>query len=229
MLPCRRIESQTFADWNRTELQSFLIEITADIFLVKEAGTGEFVVDRILDKTGSKGTGKWTAQQAAEQAIPASTMSSALDARYGTVVQFIGLADTCSNVFRLTFFARAHSLIANDFALPTRYLSALLDERVAASRVLKGPDAAQAPKIDKAQLIDDVRRALYAAKICSYAQGMNLIRAAGKANGWALNLGAISRIWKGGCIIRAVFLDRIKACDQSVNMTRADTEEEMEG
>lgn len=162
---------EVFAAWNKTELQSFLIEITADIFLVRDGAAGGHVVDKILDKTGSKGTGKWTVQQAAEQAVPAPTMAAALDARY---------------------------------------LSAVLSERVAASAVLRGPDAAMIPKVDKAQLIDDVRRALYAAKICSYAQGMNLIRTAGKVNNWNLNLGAISRIWKGGCIIRAVFLDRIK-------------------
>jgi 6-phosphogluconate dehydrogenase len=162
---------EVFAAWNKTELQSFLIEITADIFLVRDGAAGGHVVDKILDKTGSKGTGKWTVQQAAEQAVPAPTMAAALDARY---------------------------------------LSAVLSERVAASAVLRGPDAATIPKVEKAQLIDDVRRALYAAKICSYAQGMNLIRTAGKVNNWNLNLGAISRIWKGGCIIRAVFLDRIK-------------------
>jgi 6-phosphogluconate dehydrogenase len=164
-----------FDSWNRSELKSFLIEITADIFLVKDKDSADvYTVDRILDKTGNKGTGKWTAQQAAELSVPAPTMSSALDARY---------------------------------------LSALLAERVVASQVLHGPvvGAGAGAGVDKAQLIADVRHALYAAKICSYAQGMNLIRAAGKQHGWALSLGAISRIWKGGCIIRAVFLDRIKA------------------
>jgi 6-phosphogluconate dehydrogenase len=168
-----------FDSWNRSELKSFLIEITADIFLVKDKDSADvYTVDRILDKTGNKGTGKWTAQQAAELSVPAPTMSSALDARY---------------------------------------LSALLAERVLASQVLHGPvvgagaGSGVGAGVDKAQLIADVRHALYAAKICSYAQGMNLIRAAGKQHGWALSLGAISRIWKGGCIIRAVFLDRIKA------------------
>ncbi len=131
---------------------------------------------QIVDQTGSKGTGKWTVQEAAEQAVPAGTMSSALDARY---------------------------------------LSSMLQERINASKILSGP-AIDTKTISsdakaKEQLIQDVRYALYAAKICSYAQGMNLIRAAGAANKWPLDLGEIARIWKGGCIIRAVFLDRIKS------------------
>lgn len=161
--------AQTFTDWNASELESFLIEITALIFKKKDAETGAFIVDTILDKTGQKGTGRWTVQEAAEHGVAIPTISAALDARN---------------------------------------LSALLDERKAASLVLRGP--ADSPAVDKARLVADVRGALYAAKICSYAQGMNLIRAAGKLNNWNLNLGEIARIWKGGCIIRARFLDRIK-------------------
>eukprot|EP00475_Leptophrys_vorax_P034467 TRINITY_DN5564_c0_g1_i1.p1 TRINITY_DN5564_c0_g1~~TRINITY_DN5564_c0_g1_i1.p1 ORF type:complete len:476 (+),score=184.84 TRINITY_DN5564_c0_g1_i1:98-1525(+) len=169
-----------FDEWNKGELESFLIEITAKIFKKKdETDEKTFLVDVVLDKTGSKGTGKWTVQEAAEQAIAASTITSALDARY---------------------------------------LSSLLDERKAAEKILHGP-AKPADHVDKAQIIDDVRKALYAAKICSYAQGMNLIRAAGLKNNWGLDLGAISKIWKGGCIIRAVFLDRIKsAYDREANL-----------
>eukprot|EP00455_Lapot_gusevi_P017250 TRINITY_DN1914_c0_g1_i2.p1 TRINITY_DN1914_c0_g1~~TRINITY_DN1914_c0_g1_i2.p1 ORF type:complete len:475 (+),score=229.06 TRINITY_DN1914_c0_g1_i2:70-1494(+) len=162
--------AQTFTEWNQGELQSFLIEITADIFKVKEEDEKTHTVDMILDKTGMKGTGKWTVQEAAQQLVAASTITASLDARY---------------------------------------LSGLLEERKAASQILTGPAPVAAQ--DKAQLIDDVRRALYAAKICSYAQGMNLIRAASKNNNWNLQLGSIARIWKGGCIIRAIFLDRIKA------------------
>ena len=95
-------------------------------------------------------------------------------------------------------------------ALDARYLSALKDERVAASAVLRGPEAGGMPKVDKAALIEDVRAALYAAKICSYAQGMNLIKEAAKQLSWSVDLGECARIWKGGCIIRAAFLDRIK-------------------
>jgi len=164
---------KVFTDWNKTELQSFLIEITAVIFKKKDTDQKTYIVDTIVDKTGSKGTGKWTVQEAAEQGIAAPTMSSALDARY---------------------------------------LSSLLEERQAASKILSGP--MHKPALDeksKAALVEDVRMALYAAKICSYAQGMNLIKAAGQVNKWGLDLGEIARIWKGGCIIRAVFLDRIKA------------------
>jgi len=94
-------------------------------------------------------------------------------------------------------------------ALDARYLSGLLEERIAASKILTGPPTIDM-KLNKAEFVNEVRQALYAAKICSYAQGMNIIKEASKNNHWNLNLGEIARIWKGGCIIRAVFLDRIK-------------------
>jgi 6-phosphogluconate dehydrogenase len=170
---------KVFSDWNKSELESYLIEITAQIFKHKEADNKTHTVDMILDKTGSKGTGKWTVQEAAEQAIACPTITSALDARY---------------------------------------LSSLLDERKHAATILTGPSGS-AEKVEKEKIVEDVRLALYAAKICSYAQGMNLIRAAGLAKGWNLNLGEIARIWKGGCIIRAIFLDRIKsAYDRNANL-----------
>eukprot|EP00246_Nothoceros_aenigmaticus_P002990 TRINITY_DN13917_c0_g1_i1.p2 TRINITY_DN13917_c0_g1~~TRINITY_DN13917_c0_g1_i1.p2 ORF type:complete len:304 (-),score=71.54 TRINITY_DN13917_c0_g1_i1:1850-2740(-) len=165
---------QAFADWNKGELESFLVEITADIFSVRDFnGDGE-LVDKILDKTGMKGTGKWTVQQAAELSVAAPTIAASLD---------------------------------------SRFLSGLKEERVEAARIFKElglDDVAAAKNLDKKQLIDDVRKALYASKICSYAQGMNLIRAKSIEKGWNLNLGELARIWKGGCIIRAIFLDRIK-------------------
>jgi 6-phosphogluconate dehydrogenase len=167
-----------FEEWNSGELDSFLIEITAKVFgKLDEDGTS-YIVDSILDKTGSKGTGKMTIQEAAERSIAASTMSAALDARF---------------------------------------LSSLKDERVAASEVLNGP--VFNVTIAKDQLIADVRAALYAAKICSYAQGLNLIREAAKQLNWTVDLGECARIWKGGCIIRAKFLDRIKrAYDRNPNL-----------
>ena len=159
-----------FADWNRGELDSFLIEITAKIFARKEDdGSGRYIVDAVLDKTGAKGTGAMTVKEAADRGIASPTIAASLDARY---------------------------------------LSSLKAERVIAATILRGPEAL--PRVDKAALIEDVRAALYSAKICSYAQGMNLIREASKQLGWTVDLGECARIWKGGCIIRAKFLDRIK-------------------
>ena len=163
--------ASVFSDWNKGELESFLIEITAQIFGKKDDLEDDgYVLDKSLDKTGMKGTGRWTVQEAAERSIAAPTITASLDARY---------------------------------------LSARKDERVLASKILAGPS--EIPAVDKQQLIDDVRQALYASKICSYAQGLNLIREAGVQMGWNVNLGECARIWKGGCIIRAKFLDRIKA------------------
>jgi 6-phosphogluconate dehydrogenase len=167
----------TFAEWNAGELQSFLIEISAIILAKKDDQPGKsgHIIDRIVDKTGSKGTGKWTVQQAAELGIAAPTIAASLDGRY---------------------------------------LSALKDERVAAAKLYEGFGLAQpsapAGGVDKAALIEDVRQALYCSKICSYAQGMNIIKAKSDEQGWKVDLGGLARIWKGGCIIRAQFLDRIK-------------------
>eukprot|EP01018_Ginkgo_biloba_P020020 Gb_02926 [translate_table: standard] len=167
--------AETFSEWNRGELESFLVEITADIFRVKDDyGDGE-LVDKILDKTGMKGTGKWTVQQAAELSVAAPTIAASLDCRY---------------------------------------LSGLKEEREAAAKIFREAGLtdvlAGGDVVNKKQLIEDVRKALYASKICSYAQGMNLLRAKSAEKGWDLNLGELARIWKGGCIIRAIFLDRIK-------------------
>jgi 6-phosphogluconate dehydrogenase len=160
---------EIFADWNKGELDSFLIEITAEIF-AKNDEDGTPMVDKILDTAGQKGTGKWTG-------------ISALD--LGTPVTLIGEA----------VFARS--------------LSALKDERVAASKVLPGPK--QPPKVqDAKQFIEDVRRALYCSKMISYAQGYMLLREAGKEFKWNLNMGGIALMWRGGCIIRSRFLGKIK-------------------
>jgi 6-phosphogluconate dehydrogenase len=159
---------EVFAAWNQGDLQSYLIEITADIFTRKDPETGKPLVDMILDTAGQKGTGKWTSQNALDVGAPIPTINAAVEARI---------------------------------------LSALKAERVAASRVLTGPTAA--PTSDRKQLVEQVRRALYAAKVCSYAQGMSLLRLASEEYGFELNLSEISRIWKGGCIIRAALLDRI--------------------
>jgi 6-phosphogluconate dehydrogenase len=167
-----------FGDWNAGDLNSFLVEITAQILAREDDQKpgGGALVDTIQDKTGMKGTGKWTVQQGAELSVAAPTIASALDGRF---------------------------------------LSGLKEERVAAAAFLEArgvPAAAPPPGgVNKAQLVADVRAALYASKICSYAQGMNLIRAKSAEQSWNLNLGELARIWKGGCIIRAAFLGDIKA------------------
>jgi 6-phosphogluconate dehydrogenase len=158
-----------FAEWNKGELDSYLIEISRDIFAKKDED-GTPIVDKILDAAGQKGTGKWTA-------------ISALD--LGQPLTLIG-----ESVF-------------------ARCLSALKEERVAASKILQGP-ATKASVGDRATFIEDVRRALYCSKIVSYAQGYMLLKAAAKEHGWNLNFGGIALMWRGGCIIRSQFLGKIK-------------------
>ena len=161
---------EIFAEWNKGELDSFLIEITQNIFTKIDAETGKPLVDLILDKAGQKGTGKWTVGHSVEMGVPLSTIGAAVEARI---------------------------------------LSSMKDERVAASRALPGPDA-KAFTGDRAAIIEAVRDALYASKIISYAQGFVQLGAAAKQYGWELNFGDIATIWRGGCIIRARFLNRIK-------------------
>jgi len=156
-----------FADWNTGELDSYLIEITRDIFGYKE--DGEALVEKILDTAGQKGTGKWTGVSALELGVPLTLIGEAV-------------------------FARC--------------LSALKDERVEASGVITGPK----PEFtgDKKAFIEDLRQALYASKIVSYAQGYVLMREAAKEYNWNLNYGGIALMWRGGCIIRSSFLGKIK-------------------
>ena len=161
--------ADTFSEWNKSELDSYLIDITAKIFRKIDPDTGKALVDVILDKAGQKGTGLWTLQSAIAQSVVISTINAAVEARV---------------------------------------ISSRKDERVAASKVLPQP----APKKftgDRKQLIDAVRQALYASKIVSYAQGMELLGAASTQYKWSLNFGDIATIWRGGCIIRAKFLNRI--------------------
>jgi len=167
-----------FADWNKGELDSYLIEITRDIFSVKDKETGKDMVDLIMDKAGAKGTGKWMSQLALDLGVPSTLVTEAV-------------------------FARC--------------LSALKDARVRASKVLKGPTAKYTG--DKAKFIESVRQALYASKICSYAQGYVQMQAAAKENNWPLDFGSIALLWRGGCIIRARFLEYIKeAFDKDKNL-----------
>lgn len=161
---------ESFSQWNRGDLDSYLIGITADI-LGKKDSEGRYILDTILDTAGQKGTGKWTVQAALDQGIPLSLISESV-------------------------FARC--------------LSSRKEERVIASSILEGP-AKKTLKLD----LEDLRKALLAAKIVSYAQGFSLMDSASKQYGWDLNLGAVALLWRGGCIIRSVFLGRIKDAYQA--------------
>ncbi|MDJ0518415.1 MAG: decarboxylating NADP(+)-dependent phosphogluconate dehydrogenase [Okeania sp. SIO2F4] len=161
---------EIFAEWNKTpELESFLIEITADIFTKKDTETSNHLVDMIVDSAGQKGTGRWTVINALELGVAVPTITAAVNARI---------------------------------------MSGIKDERVAAAKELTGP--AGKYEGDAQAMINKVRDALYCSKICSYAQGMALLAAASKEFNYNLNLGESARIWKGGCIIRAGFLNKIK-------------------
>jgi len=159
-----------FKEWNEGELNSYLIEITANIFAKKDDETGKPIIDVILDTAGQKGTGKWTSQSALDLGIPTPTIAEAV-------------------------FARC--------------ISALKEERVNASKVLNGPHI----KFDgdKNDFIKAIKNALYASKICAYAQGFSLLKAASNEYKWNLNLGRIALLWRAGCIIRARFLEHIKS------------------
>mgnify|MGYP006143872369 FL=1 len=161
---------ETFAEWNRTdELNSYLIEITADIFKYVDPETGHHLVDLILDSAGQKGTGRWTVLSSLELGVPIPTIYAAVNARV---------------------------------------MSAYKDERVAAAKELPGPGETYPGDADL--FVDKVRDALYCSKMCSYAQGMALIAKASQEFNYHISLPESARIWKGGCIIRASFLDKIR-------------------
>ncbi len=161
---------QVFKEWNEGELESYLIEITRDIFTVTDPASGNDLVDMILDTAAQKGTGKWMSQHALDLGVPTTLITEAVYAR-------------C--------------------------LSAQKDARERASKVLSGP-ASETFTGDKKQFIEDVRQALYASKLCSYAQGYVQLDAAAREFGWKLNNGNIALLWRGGCIIRSRFLGDIK-------------------
>ncbi|SDF02169.1 decarboxylating NADP(+)-dependent phosphogluconate dehydrogenase [Sporolituus thermophilus] len=164
---------RVFAKWNEGDLDSYLIEITRDIFTKYDDATGLPLVEVILDKAGQKGTGKWTSQSALDLGVPTPTITEAV-------------------------FARC--------------MSAYKDERVAAAKVLTGPDGRYTG--DRYEFIQAIHDALYASKICSYAQGFALLKAASAEYQWDLDFGEVALLWRGGCIIRARFLDRIKEAYQ---------------
>lgn len=180
-----------FDEWNKGELQSYLIEISRDIFSAKDdlPGGEGYLVDKILDAAGAKGTGKWMSQLALDLGVPSTLVTTAVYARG---------------------------------------LSAIKDARVRASKVLGGPKQGGNPEFASAvsqliakqeHFIEAVRQALYASKICSYAQGFVQLQAASQEHDWGLNYGDCALLWRGGCIIRAQFLDRIKeAFDEQPNL-----------
>ncbi|MCY8447127.1 NADP-dependent phosphogluconate dehydrogenase, partial [Bacillus spizizenii] len=161
---------EVFAEWNKGELDSYLIEITADIFTKKDEETGKPLVDVILDKAGQKGTGKWTSQSALDLGVPLPIITESVFARF---------------------------------------ISAMKEERVKASGLLSGPDVKPVTE-NKEELIEAVRKALFMSKICSYAQGFAQMKAASEEYNWDLKYGEIAMIFRGGCIIRAAFLQKIK-------------------
>ena len=180
MLGCNHEEmTAVFNEWNKGELDSFLIEITANIMAYKDTD-GKPLVEKIKDSAGQKGTGKWTAISALDKGIPVTLIGESV-------------------------FARC--------------LSSLKQDRIEASKILKGPSQV-AFDGDKKTFIEDVRKALYASKIISYAQGFMLLREAAKQYGWKLNYGSIALMWRGGCIIRSRFLGNIKeAFDKKPELT----------
>ncbi|KAA6472929.1 decarboxylating NADP(+)-dependent phosphogluconate dehydrogenase [Bacillus swezeyi] len=179
LLPIHEI-ADIFESWNQGELKSYLIEITAEILRKKDEKTGAPLIDVILDKTGQKGTGKWTSMQAVDNGIPSSIITESLFARY---------------------------------------ISSLKDERVAAEKVLAGPETEER-HLDKNLWIDYVRQALYMGKVCAYAQGFAQYKMTSELYGWDLPLKDIALIFRGGCIIRAEFLNFIsKAFQEQPNLS----------
>ncbi|WP_226677762.1 NADP-dependent phosphogluconate dehydrogenase [Rossellomorea aquimaris] len=171
---------EIFKEWNEGELDSYLIEITADIFTKMDEETGKPLVDVILDTAGQKGTGKWTSISSLELGVPLSIITESVFARF---------------------------------------ISAMKEERVKASKILRGPKNKEF-KGNKQEFIEMIRKALYLSKICSYAQGFAQLQSASDEYNWNLKPGEISMIFRGGCIIRAGFLEEIKnAYDREPGLT----------
>jgi 6-phosphogluconate dehydrogenase len=162
---------EVFAGWNEGDLESYLVEITAEVLRHVDAVTGQPFVDVVMDAAEQKGTGRWTVQSALDLGVPVSGIAEAV-------------------------FARA--------------LSGHAEQRAAAQKVLAGPADAAEPIEDRDGFVEAVRQALYASKVVAYAQGFDQIAAGAVAHGWNIDLGALATIWRGGCIIRARFLDRIR-------------------
>jgi 6-phosphogluconate dehydrogenase len=166
-------QAEVFREWNRGDLDSYLIQISAEVLAKRDAATGRSLVDAILDEAAQKGTGKWTSQNALDLGVPVTAITEAVFARF---------------------------------------LSAQKAQRSAASSVLAGPSGRLVPSDG---LVRDVRDALYASKVVAYAQGFEQMETAAREFGWQVDLGAIASIWRGGCIIRARFLNRIQEAYQA--------------
>ena len=224
--------SRIFADWNEGELSSYLIEITAAILARMDEETGRPFVDRILDAAGQKGTGKWTGIDALMLGAPVTAITEAVFARALSalkderVVASRVLAGPGMGVGLDSGIGSGHESGGDhgpgaDAAAPAAGESAgrgslasglgadtappAIGERIGSHSLAGGPDDG------KTSFATDMRQALYASKICSYAQGFQLLSMAAAEHGWRLDFGAIALMWRGGCIIRAAFLDRIKA------------------
>jgi 6-phosphogluconate dehydrogenase len=168
---------EVFTEWNRGELESYLIAITSEIFTKKDPLTGHYLVDMILDTAGQKETGKWTSQTALELGVSTPTIT---------------------------------------MAVYERYISERKEERIIAGKSLSGPGDMDTFSKD---FTEAIRRALYAGKICAYAQGFGLLRKASEQYGWDLRYADIAKIFRGGCIIRAQFLNQIsRAFDRNQNL-----------
>ncbi len=171
--------AEVFRTWNTGDLDSFLIEITADVLAQQDARTGQPLVDVIVDAAGMKGTGTWTVQSALNLAVPVNTIAEAV-------------------------FARA--------------VSSSPELREHAQAALVGPTSGLAVE-DRAAFVEDIRQALWASKVIAYAQGLDEIRVGGQEYGWDIDVAAVARIWRGGCIIRAKLLDRISNEYAANNLT----------
>ena len=228
--------SRIFADWNEGELASYLVEITAAILARTDEETGRPLVDLILDAAGQKGTGKWTGIDALMLGAPVTAITEAVFARALSALKDERVAASqvlpgpeCGSGARPVVSRRGHGpamsgsgplpAASRPAAGPAASGSEPASEAASQPRSGFGPGSGLGLDVDTVAFAEDVRQALYASKICSYAQGFQLLSMASAEYGWRLDPGAIALLWRGGCIIRAAFLDRIKAaCDETPDL-----------
>ncbi|HEY2910701.1 MAG TPA: decarboxylating NADP(+)-dependent phosphogluconate dehydrogenase [Gemmataceae bacterium] len=205
---------KVFSMWNAGVLDSYLIEITAEIFGYIDPVTGKPLVDSILDKAGQKGTGKWTVDAATENGVPLTLIAEAVFARCLSAQKDERVAASATFLSPIQQMTKqAEEAIQQGKDRQNSSLLARLATRTIVpviERLIPGPDMAKSQKTHREKLIADVEMALYASKIVSYAQGYALMAAQAKESGWELNNGGIALMWRGGCIIRSAFLGKIK-------------------